>query len=237
MDYLVITHEDADHIGGLQAVLEQIPVKQLVYNGTIKPGAAVEKLFQTALDKQVKLVKASAGSTLKLDTSTELVVLHPIQDAAVEELHLEKEQNGQSVVFMMRMDNTRWLFTGDMEQAAETAVAQMTAAKPQDNLTASLIETNGLPFKLPELMQQGTIDVLKVAHHGSKTSTSNNWLQAYKPKMAVISVGASNVYGHPHPTVVERLQQNGIQIVRTDKMGEIQMTVNNGKIKVKTKLE
>jgi competence protein ComEC len=239
IDYLVISHEDADHIGGLQAVLEQIPVKQLVYNGTFKPGPAVEKLFQTALDKQVKLVKASAGSTLKVDASTELLVLHPLPGAAAEELHIEKEQNGQSVVFMMRMANTKWLFTGDMDQAAETAVAQMTAtSKPIDNTHASsLLDTNGQTLKMPELMLQGPIDVLKVAHHGSKTSTSNNWLQAYQPKMAVISVGASNVYGHPHPTVVERLQQRGIQIMRTDRMGEVQMTVNNGKIKVRTKLE
>ncbi|MEK3917509.1 DNA internalization-related competence protein ComEC/Rec2 [Paenibacillus sp. FSL H7-0331] len=239
IDYLIISHEDADHIGGLQAVLEQIPVKQLVYNGTFKPGTAVEKLFQTALNKQVKLVKAIAGNTLKVDASTELLVLHPIPGPAAVELHIEKEQNGQSVVLMMRMGNTRWLFTGDMDQAAETAVAQMTAAyKSVDNThTSSLQDAKEKPLNLPELMLQGPIDVLKVAHHGSKTSTSNNWIQAYQPKMAVISVGASNVYGHPHPTVVERLQQHGIQIMRTDRMGEVQMTVNNGEIKVRTKLE
>jgi competence protein ComEC len=86
-------------------------------------------------------------------------------------------------------------------------------------------------------MQQGPIDVLKVAHHGSKSSTSNSWLQAYQPKLAVISAGANNVYGHPHPLVVERLQQRGIQIMRTDRMGEVQMLVRNGQITVRTKLE
>jgi competence protein ComEC len=248
IDYLIISHEDADHIGGLQAVLEQIPVKQLIFNGTLKPGAAVEKLFRTALDKQVKLVTVSAGHSLHVDPLTELLVLHPLPGAAAENaLHIEKEQNGQSVVFIMRMADTRWLFTGDMDQASETAVTQMTArmaalpieqgavGRPEERGSNSSEVKQGSNFA--NLMQQGPIDVLKVAHHGSKTSTSISWLQAYQPKWAVISVGVSNVYGHPHPLVLDRLQQQGVQILRTDKMGEVQMRVRGGEITTRMKLE
>ncbi|WP_311764863.1 ComEC/Rec2 family competence protein [Paenibacillus agricola] len=256
IDYLVISHQDADHIGGLQAVLEQIPVKQLIFNGTFKPGIAVEKLFQTALDKQVELVKVTAGNSLQVDPLTKLMVLHPIAEpfADVDDveqrlenkmdseneimlenaIRIEKEQNGQSVVLMMDMAGTKWLFTGDMDQTSETAVAQMAAGLasfPTDGAAPPVPLANLLP------MQQGSVDVLKVAHHGSKTSTSNTWLQAYQPKLAVISAGANNTYGHPHPLVVERLQQHGAQILRTDQMGEVQMIVRDGQIRIRTKLE
>jgi competence protein ComEC len=129
IDYLIISHEDADHIGGLQAVLEQIPVKQLVFNGTFKPGGAVEKLFQTALDKQIKMVKVNVGDTLKVDAETELQVLFPMPPAKPSEIRIEKAQNGESVVLQMNMQRTQWLFTGDMEQASEASVLSMLGKK------------------------------------------------------------------------------------------------------------
>jgi competence protein ComEC len=248
IDYLIISHEDADHIGGLQALLEQIPVRQLIFNGTLKPGASVEKLFKTALDKQVQLVKVSSGDSLQVDTLTELAVLYPFSSATAKgEIQIEKEQNGQSVVLMMRMADTKWLFTGDIDQASEAAIVRLTTGQVSrqgadnegaDNEGADNEGVTGFPeLSLPDLMKQGTIDVLKVAHHGSKTSTSSSWLQAFQPKLAVISAGANNVYGHPHPLVMERLQQHDIQVKRTDTMGEVQMLVRNGQITVQTKLE
>jgi competence protein ComEC len=80
------------------------------------------------------------------------------------------------------------------------------------------------------------IDVLKVAHHGSKTSTSDEWLRAWKPRTAVISVGGHNIYGHPHPQVTERLALAGVHLFRTDLHGEIQMQVRDGIIMYRTKL-
>lgn len=80
------------------------------------------------------------------------------------------------------------------------------------------------------------IDVMKVAHHGSKTSTSATWLNYWNPKMAVISVGATNSYGHPYPAVVERLSGQGANILRTDVDGEVQMEVQAGELRVRRRL-
>jgi competence protein ComEC len=80
------------------------------------------------------------------------------------------------------------------------------------------------------------IDVLKVAHHGSKTSTTEQWLDYWRPKEAVISVGEHNTYGHPTEEVLTRLIQHGIDIFRTDKQGEVEITVNNDRIITRTKL-
>ncbi|MNI78059.1 ComEC family competence protein [compost metagenome] len=82
-----------------------------------------------------------------------------------------------------------------------------------------------------------SIDVLKVAHHGSKTSSTEAWLQYWNAKTAVISAGLNNTYGHPNAGVLERLEDTGSEIYRTDLMGETQMWVKDGEIKIRHKLE
>ncbi|MDF2963128.1 MAG: competence protein ComEC, partial [Paenibacillus sp.] len=226
IDYLIITHQDADHIGGLQAVIEQIPVEKLIFNGTFKPSPGVEKLFQTALDKQVKLVKAFAGDTFTADAETVLHILYPLPQEAAGELRVEKEQNGESVVFRMEMSGTSWLFTGDMDTASEAAVLRMLASGSTS--AASDVDSAAAA--------PASVDVLKVAHHGSKTSSGASWLDAWKPRMAVISVGERNTYGHPNPQVVSRLEERNTGIFRTDRHGEVQMKVKDGQISIRTKL-
>ncbi|WP_284638653.1 DNA internalization-related competence protein ComEC/Rec2 [Paenibacillus silviterrae] len=218
IDYLIITHQDMDHVGGLQAVLEQIPVSRLIFNGTLKPTDAVEKLFETALAKGTQLISAQAGDRLEADELTKLMFLHPLGTEAGESeaIRIEKEQNESSLVFLMEMDRTRWLFTGDMDAAAEKQVLE---------------RWSGISSILTE-----NLDVLKVAHHGSKSSTSDDWLKVLQPRNAVISAGVNNLYGHPNALVVERLATSGASLFRTDRQGEIQMRVREGKIEVRTKL-
>lgn len=220
LDYVVVSHEDADHIGGLQAVVEQLPVSRLLYNGTLKPGETAERLFRTAIDRGVALHSVHAGETIPVDRRTELRVLYPVRtgSAAGQQpvIEREAEQNGVSVVFLLAMSGARMLFTGDMEQAAEQEVLRRLTA---DNAAAG----NG-------------IDVLKVAHHGSKTSTGDDWLSFWRPRLAVISVGARNSYGHPSPIVTERLAQRAIPTKRTDRDGEVQIRVGSGgQLGVRTK--
>jgi competence protein ComEC len=81
-----------------------------------------------------------------------------------------------------------------------------------------------------------SIDMLKVAHHGSKTSSSDAWIQHWNAKAALISAGVNNTYGHPNPEVMKRLEQAGSRIYRTDEMGEVQMRVKNGEVEVRYKL-
>ncbi|MCL6460073.1 MAG: hypothetical protein K6T85_18935, partial [Gorillibacterium sp.] len=81
------------------------------------------------------------------------------------------------------------------------------------------------------------LDVLKVAHHGSKSSSTAEWLSYWQPQIAVISVGKANTYKHPAPDVIQRLEQAGAEIYRTDLHGEIQMWVDKSGITVKSKLK
>jgi competence protein ComEC len=110
----------------------------------------------------------------------------------------EQAHNNDSLAMMVTYGRRRFLLTGDLEKSAEYRLAE----------------------KLPH------IDVLKVGHHGSRTSTTAAWLDALRPGVAVISVGRENRYHHPHPQVVERLAERGIVTLRTDELGLVTVRTN-----------
>ncbi len=117
-------------------------------------------------------------------------------------------ENDRSLVIMARIDEVKFLLMSDAEQAAE-----------------SVLLDEGLMLDC---------DVLKVAHHGSKTSTSQRFIDAVTPEYAVISCGEDNVYNHPHDETVTRLQDSGANVYRTDLIGDITFFVEDGKIRMET---
>lgn len=112
-----------------------------------------------------------------------------------------QSKNDNSLVLFTEIGSLTWLFTGDISESVESEI------------------TN----QYPDI----EVDVLKVAHHGSLTSTSSNFIETVKPEIALISVGKNNRYNHPHETVIKRLQNNNVIIYRTDKQGAIQYTFKN----------
>ncbi|OEH93681.1 DNA internalization-related competence protein ComEC/Rec2 [Bacillus solimangrovi] len=108
----------------------------------------------------------------------------------------EKERNERSVVLWAKLGEVKWLFTGDLEMEGEERLMLM----------------------YPHL----EADILKVGHHGSNTSSSSLFLERLNVKVALISVGEGNYYGHPHKEVLERFEKNGIRVFRTDRLGDIQ---------------
>lgn len=122
-----------------------------------------------------------------------LRVLWPQTDADLE----TKERNDTSVVFTLTYGTTDWLFTGDM------------SSKVEERLVQSQTLTD--------------IDVLKVPHHGSISSSSEAFLDETKPEYAVFSLRKNNPYGHPHPVVLRRYEHRGVAIFRTDELGDIQL--------------
>ncbi|UQZ32990.1 competence protein ComEC [Paenibacillus sp. PK3_47] len=218
LDAVILTHGDQDHAGGLQAVLEEIPVSALLFNGTLADREPYRKLMDTALAADVRLYGVHQGMVLAPDEATRLHFLWPgPQDTGQPVLPEVEEQNHESVVFRLEMNGRSFLFTGDMDKAAE---ADIVADARQAGIG------QGLP-----------IDVLKVAHHGSKTSTGTAWLNFWNPGAAVISAGVNNMYGHPNGDVLERLTDSGASVYRTDLHGEIQIKVRREGITVRHKLE
>lgn len=115
---------------------------------------------------------------------------------------VELDKNNQSIVLYAKIGGLTWLFTGDIEETGEMELAE----------NYSFID----------------VDVLKVGHHGSKTSSSEELLQQFQPEIAVISVGEGNRYGHPHGSVLTRLASHQMTIYRTDKNGAISYFFKNG---------
>jgi competence protein ComEC len=216
IDALVLSHADTDHIGGLQAVVDGIPVRRVLFNGTVKEGETSEKLFRTIVTKRIPLTPVYEGMRVQADAATELRVLYPRAPKEGESF-VQGEQNERSVVLLMEVYGKTFLLTGDI------------GAEEEGRIAAEL-RSEGAPAPPPR------IDVLKAAHHGSKTSTTDEWLAATKPFAAVISVGRGNAYGHPHPTVTERLRAARIPTFRTDLHGEVQFRISPRGWSVRTKL-
>lgn len=208
IDTLVITHGDADHIGGLQAVLSRFPVRQVIRN-SLPPKSDLEKALMFKLAHQgVPIYTAALGVMQPIEDGVYWQFLHPPREINVD---VENSTNNESVVILFTIYGHRLLLTGDIEQTVED----------------ELIRHWNLPI----------VDVLKVAHHGSKTSTSEEWLKQTAPKEAVISVGRKNRYGHPAPTVLRRLRKHRVRIWRTDRHGAITMLFRPAHYQVKSMLQ
>jgi competence protein ComEC len=201
---IVLTHLDADHMGGAEAVIRDIPVGALIWNGTWKENRETERLFAAAQEKGIPIYAAESGAKWELDDSASIEILHPNPESPSGKPGVLPEmvkQNHSSVVTLLTLYGRRFLLTGDIEL-------------PDENEILRTVGTRHM-----------AIDVAKAAHHGSKTSTGEAWLKEWRPLEVVISAGRNNVYGHPHPSVVQRLQANGISFRRTDANGEIQYRV------------
>lgn len=123
IDYLIMTHSDMDHIGGLKAVLEAIPVKRILFNGTFRSNAYMEELFAIAVELDIPLYPVWEGRELVVDRHTRLNFLYPaVVEGKSGSIPLVENQNGYSVVFTMTMYDSTFLFTGDMDAAAEKEV-------------------------------------------------------------------------------------------------------------------
>lgn len=206
IDYLVITHGDADHAGGLAAVAERFPVRRVIV-GLHAPGTEMERRLMRVLeDKGAKLFKASRGRGWPLEPGVSWQFLHPGR-----EFSPGGKTNDHSVVFLLSAYGRTVLMPGDIEEEAEREIAAA--------------------WNLPP------VDLLKVAHHGSRTSTQPVWLEEVDPVHAVISVGEKNRFGHPSPEVLRRLEERGTMVWRTDRHGAVTVRISpSGKMRVETML-
>lgn len=211
IDLLVISHLDSDHIRGLKAVLDMIPVRAILWNGSIKPAEDAEGILREAVRKGIPLYRAELGQQWKMDEETAITVLWP-PPASNKTIPIVEEQNDDSVVLFMQIYESTFLMSGDISSKAESAILSRLDEADAEGTTSPP------PVK--------RIDVLKVAHHGSRFSTSEAWLSFWRPLQAAISVGATNTYGHPHPDVLNRLNVAAVDAFRTDQDGEIRYKVN-----------
>ncbi len=194
IDAVIATHPDADHVGGFVDLVPRYTIKNFIEPGILGTTATFKKLEEEVDAAHIHREKAYRGMWLDLGDGAHLDILFP--DFDVTTLAAGKTNDG-CVVAHLVYKNTSALFTCDAPQAVE------------DHLIAISTST--------DLKS----DLLKVGHHGSKYSSSNEFLDAVAPEFAAISVGANNRYGHPTGETLDRLASHNIPTDRTDQEGTL----------------
>lgn len=202
LEYIIATHPHSDHVGALPEIMEEFEAEKLVL--PIKSEKTTDgtqyrnELIQIAREKNIAVTEVSLDSDY-VDSDYEITLgelnldfLGPIVD--------DDNLNNTSLIVRLTFGETSFLFTGDAEKLEEYT------------LVSRDFEQGGGTLKS---------DVLKVAHHGSNTSSTSDFIKAVNPEYAVISCGTDNEYGHPHNSTIQTLTNAGAKILRTDLSGSI----------------
>ena len=184
IDAIFISHEDIDHMGSVEFLVEEMSVDQIMISHYYELDVNHEKHWE---ENGAQITKVNAGETIMLGGQT-FYVLGPVLD--------KNSANENSLVVYTSLGGMNWLFTGDIGKATERELLSSSRALP--------------------------VDVLKVAHHGSNTSTDAWFVESIRPAYALVSAGVNNSYGHPAKDVLETLEDSGVYILRTDISGAIQ---------------
>jgi competence protein ComEC len=185
IDYLIATHPHADHIGGMEDIIDSAEIGTVVFPSVVHTSKTYENLLKKIKEKEIPAVKAESGVVLHETDRCKIQLVAPKKDEKYESL------NNYSAVLHIAYGNTTFLFAGDAEKLSENEM---------------------LNYEIRS-------DVLKVGHHGSRTSSSEKFIAKVNPRIAVISCGKDNEYGHPHQETLEILKN--AEVYRTDKNGDI----------------
>lgn len=210
LDVVLLTHPHEDHVAGLALLLTRYRIGQIVETGLAGPGPS-DAAYRAQLATQgVTTRTVAAGDRLWVDGARLDIVWPPPGSLPRQPPDSGKEINNTSVVIGLHFGARDMLLPGDAEEEIDLRL-----------LATGLADRFG-----------AQVDVLKVAHHGSRTATTGALVEALHPRVAVISVGADNDYGHPTPDTVARLEQAGAQVFRTDLDGSVEITTNGSDLMV-----
>lgn len=212
LDTIVMSHANEDHVLGLLAVIKRMPVRRILFNGTINGSKKIRVLYTEALRRGITMQEVSAGDTFEYGPDATVRVLNPPAQATT---FTDSNQNARSIVLHLRIYQTTLLLTGDLDEQMEPHVLQLAKKMRLFN---------------------DPLTILKVGHHGSRYSTTSPFVAMWRPQLAVISVGIMNRYGHPHPDTLRRLKRGNVRVYRTDQQGGICLEIiNKNKVKVFTR--
>jgi len=183
--------------------LKRYKVKNILWTGVIKDTAEYQEWISLIEKEGANIIIAEAGQRIDLSENICLSILYPFETLEGQEI---KKVNNTSIIARLVFNNISFLLTGDIEKSVER------------KLVNKSIDLDS--------------DILKVAHHGSKTSSSLEFLEIVSPEIAVISVG-ENPWGHPNQEVLENLQQFNIEILITKELGDIKIISDGNDFRVK----
>lgn len=205
IDIIIATHADIDHITGLVEVLRRYEVKSVLDNGLIGYTPAYYQWQRAMSEKNISRISVDAPDELVIEDDIILYLLWPDQDVVTDE---DADRNFASVVAKLVYNNASFLFTGD-----------------------ATIETEEMLLKAGSDI---SADVLKAGHHGSKYSSSIEFINAVKPVYGIISSGKDNTFDHPSLRALKNLEVVGAQSLRTDQDGDILFITHGERLEMRT---
>lgn len=204
LDMVFNTHPDNDHIGGLFAVLDELPVDELAIFDGYLDNKKNSQLISLADDKSVPVTDVAAGDVFQLSDNFSIEVLSPDEGESFDGKHT----NNGSLVLHFSYQDFDLLTTGDLVgEEMDSAIDELDCAD---------------------------IEVLQLPHHGSKNSYDEDWYDDFDPAAVVISCGLDNDYGHPGQNVVSYWQERGTAIYRTDHQGSCKIIYKDGELSFET---
>ena len=204
IDLMILTHPDADHVTGLVEVLKRYEVGRVMGTGVAHTLPAYLEWLEIIKDEDILMDIGKAGMTVELGEDVWLEIVYPLDDF----FGIRVEDNNEtSIVGKMIYKETSFLLTGDATIKSE-----------EEMMSAG--------FDLKS-------DVLKVGHHGSKGSTSLEFVEAVRPDYGVISCGKDNKFGHPARRVIKNLERFEVEVLRTDEIGDVILVSDGERIEIK----
>ncbi len=219
LEYVIETHDDRDHIGGLESVLKRYKVEHYISSEVYKTTKISNNLQNLVKELHIPRIQGFAGFIIQ-EGGVRMRCVWPTQEF-IENMYFPEENgekgaskrdrsNARSLVFRLEFGGFSALLTGDLEIPEE-----------------KIILTSG------EMVQS---TLLKVGHHGSNGSTSEEFISAVQPRYAAMSSGKRNAYGHPSPRVLQLLQKHNISSIRTDLDGEVTYQTDGNSVWIKTRM-
>lgn len=208
IDLIILSHPSADHLKGLLKVLERYEVERILWTGIEVDTFIYQEWLRLINQEGAEIFIAQAGQKIKLGPKIFLDVLNPSENLKGQKIKRGRAINNTSIVARLVHNQNSFLLTADIERQVER--------------------------ELKDRKDLGS-EVLKIAHHGSRTSSSLEFIETVSPEIAIISVGKGNRHNHPHQEVLERLEKFDIKILRTDLDGDIKISSDGEKLKTRSK--
>jgi len=198
IDLVILSHPEADHLSGLIEIIKRYDIGAIIMTGVFRDTEQYKEWLKIIEQKNIPIYLAKSGGEIDFGNNIKMNILYPFENLAGREF---SDSNNTSIVAKLIYNNFETLFTGDIEKSAENKLIN-----------------SGLNLQS---------DIIKVAHHGSKTSSTEEFLKAVNAVLAMIEVGKDNQYGHPHQEVLDRLKN--ISVFETGKDGNIEILSDGDK--------